>query len=211
MKRQSTPTAVAAQATLMMMTLVLLSSGFVQSAVPEAAPFSNVRIHHAATTLRGGAIVTAEANVSPGCPSTTFPQGAKWSLKKAPPKKSLSFLPIPQDKTAAAWILNLIELTHWAVFPLGFFVAHYLFDSAPTIENTLDSSPSRVFYIILGLLCQIFGVGISGGIRVSSEYSESSQSSGYSNHDSRWTEKPGVLLCFHVMLGSDYYIWICPL
>lgn len=182
MKRQSNPTTVTAQATLMM-TLVLLSSGFVQSASPKAGPFANVRIQHAATALRGGVVGTAEANASPGCPSTTFPQGAKWSLKKAPPKKSLSFLPIPQDKTAAAWILNLIELTHWAVFPLGFFVASYLFDSAPTIETTLDSSPSRMFCIILGLLCQTFGGGISGGIRVSNEYRESSQSSGYSIHN----------------------------
>ncbi|CAN0548744.1 unnamed protein product, partial [Laminaria digitata] len=95
------------------------------------------------------------------------PQGAAWSLKKAPPKKSLSFLPIPQDKTAAAWILNLIELTHWASFPLGFYVAHYIYENGHHIETVLDSSRTRLFCIMLGLLCQVFGSGISGGIRVS--------------------------------------------
>lgn len=165
MKWQSIPTAATAHA--MLMTVVLLSSGFARSDALNATPSTDVRIHHAATTLCGGANDRAEVTEPPGYPGSMFPQGAKWSLQKAPPKKSLRFLPIPQTITAAAWILNLIELTHWTSFPLGFYVAHYIFENASNIDSVLDASSSRVFYITLGLFCQVFGGGISGSIRVS--------------------------------------------
>ncbi|CAN0512191.1 unnamed protein product, partial [Laminaria digitata] len=86
--------------------------------------------HHAAKTMRDEAIGAAEPTEAPGSPGTLFPQGVAWSTVKAPPKKSLRELPTPQDKTAAAWILNLIELIHWASFPLGFYVAYFVFENA---------------------------------------------------------------------------------
>ncbi|CAN0539073.1 unnamed protein product, partial [Scytosiphon promiscuus] len=93
-----------------------------------------------------------------------FPRGEAWSTAKAPPKKSLSQLPTRQDKTAAAWILNMIEQAHWAAFPLGFRVAYFIFENASSLATVLGGSTARVFCIMLGLMCQIFGGGISGGM-----------------------------------------------
>lgn len=113
-----------------------------------------------ASRIRGGA-------GPPGFPNTMFPADVKWSVDKAAPKESLSALITPQNKTAAAWILNLIELVHWASFPLGFYVAHKVFVNAGVLSDALDGDVSRVFFIVLGLLCQVFGGGISGNMMVS--------------------------------------------
>ena len=45
-------------------------------------------------------------------PNKIFPE-KPWGWDKAPAKLSLQQLPAPQDHTARAWILNLIELIHW--------------------------------------------------------------------------------------------------
>lgn len=98
-----------------------------------------------------------------GFPGLIFPALA-WSWQRAPPKDSLTKLPWPQDKTAAAWILNVIELVHWASFPLGFFVAHFMFVNAAAIAPHVGGDLTRVFLLVLGLLCQVFGGGIAGNM-----------------------------------------------
>lgn len=120
------------------------------------------------TARRDTAISTAvELTEAPGFPGTLFPQGVAWSTTKALPKKSLSQLPTRQDKTAAAWILNLIELTHWASFPLGLYIAYFVFENTSSHATVLGRSTARVFFIVLGLMCQVFGGGISGSMMVS--------------------------------------------
>ena len=186
MKRQCVlPGGIATQAMLFFMTVMLLSSAFVQATKIRSIhgrivqsrhpPASSGNPHHpryVVNTIRGGggrAITQPESSFEvPVYPSTSFPRGAKWSLQKARPKKSLILLPVPQHRTAAAWILNLIELTHWAAIPMGFFAGLLIFENAPTLERVLDGDPSRVFVIVFGLLCQVFGAVISGGMKVSS-------------------------------------------
>ena len=180
MKGKCTPAKATAHAILLM--AALLSSGFAHPI--ELKPSSGRHVqhqhHHAAknimrdgaairdgTAMREGAIGTAEPTEAPGFPGTLFPQGVAWSTIKAPPKKSLSELPTPQDKTAAAWILNLIEQAHWASFPLGFHVAYFIFENASTLATVLDGSAARVFFIMLGVMCQVFGAGISRSMMVS--------------------------------------------
>jgi hypothetical protein len=41
-------------------------------------------------------------------------------------------------------------------------VCHFLFVNAPQLQAHVGHSPTRVFLIILGLFCQVFGGGISG-------------------------------------------------
>lgn len=98
----------------------------------------------------------------------------QWQWERAPPKPSLDMLPTPQGKNAAAWILNLIETIHWASFPLGFYVVHFISVNGAAVAAHLPATlfglpseggdPTRVFLLVLGLLCQVFGGGISGNM-----------------------------------------------
>jgi hypothetical protein len=71
------------------------------------------------------------------------------------PKQSLKELPQPQDSTAAAWKLNLIETIHWASFPLGFCILHYIFVNAPKIGTYVGGYQTRVFFLLLGLFSRV--------------------------------------------------------
>uniref|UniRef100_A0A7S0XDA8 Uncharacterized protein n=1 Tax=Chromulina nebulosa TaxID=96789 RepID=A0A7S0XDA8_9STRA len=98
-------------------------------------------------------------------PITLFPN-TTWVWEKAPPKFSLSTLKDNQTATAAGWILNLIEFIHWASFPIGFYVCYYIYSNANGLAQlpALGNDVNRVFFLILGLFCQIFGGGISGNM-----------------------------------------------
>lgn len=82
-----------------------------------------------------------------------------WSFQKAPPKTSLN---PRQAHDARPLVLNLVEAIHWASFPLGFWILAYLFVHAPVVATHLDGDLLRVFWLQLGLACQVFGGGISG-------------------------------------------------
>jgi hypothetical protein len=82
-----------------------------------------------------------------------------WAFQKAPPKTSLN---PAQARSARPLVLNLIELIHWASFPLGFYVLAYIFVHAPAIAVHVDGDLLRVFWLQLGMACQVFGGGISG-------------------------------------------------
>lgn len=94
-------------------------------------------------------------------PDKIYPERT-WAFQKASPKTSLESL--GQSKTARQGILNLIELIHWASFPLGFWIMHFIFVHANTIALHVEGDLSRVFLLILGLACQVFGGGISGNL-----------------------------------------------
>lgn len=94
-------------------------------------------------------------------PNKIYPEYA-WSFQKAAPKTSLE--PIDQSQNAKPFILNLIELIHWASFPLGFWVMHFMFVHADKIAPYVGNDMSRVFLLVLGLACQVFGGGISGNM-----------------------------------------------
>ncbi|MFM7264857.1 MAG: hypothetical protein ACKOZW_04555 [Cyanobium sp.] len=82
-----------------------------------------------------------------------------WAFHKAPPKASLN---PRQAHDARPLVLNLVEAIHWASFPLGFWILAYLFVHAPVVATHLDGDLLRVFWLQLGLACQVFGGGISG-------------------------------------------------
>ena len=110
----------------------------------------------------------------PGYPNIIYPNQGTWLWNKAYPKSSLKAAPAPpvagqpatvdQSHSAAAWILNLIEITHWVSFPIGFLVTFILFDKALVIAPHVDNSNLRVFCLLLGLLSQVYGGGISGNM-----------------------------------------------
>ncbi|KAG2491306.1 hypothetical protein HYH03_010312 [Edaphochlamys debaryana] len=94
-------------------------------------------------------------------PTTIFPE-TYFSTQKAPPKQSL--VDIGQAGNASAPILNAIEAIHWISFPAGFWVVHYIFVHADKIAPYVGGDPTRVFFLMLGLLSQVFGGGISGNM-----------------------------------------------
>ncbi|QNI70972.1 hypothetical protein [Cyanobium sp. NS01] len=82
-----------------------------------------------------------------------------WGFQKAAPKTSLS---PALARTARPLVLNLVELIHWASFPLGFWILAYIFVHADVIATHVDGDLMRVFWLQLGMACQVFGGGISG-------------------------------------------------
>ncbi|MBE9153788.1 hypothetical protein [Cyanobium sp. LEGE 06113] len=65
-----------------------------------------------------------------------------WGFQKAAPKTSLS---PALAHTARPLVLNLVELIHWASFPLGFWMLAYIFVHADVIATHVDGDLMRVF------------------------------------------------------------------
>lgn len=145
--------------------MVMMAIAMFSARIPFASALKAVPLKNGQATKQGP---TTKPTTTPGYPNVMFPSDATWSTQKAPPKDSLASLPTPQNDTAVAWKLNVIELVHWMSFPLGFFVAHYVFVNSEVIVTALGGDVSRVFFITLGLLCQVFGGGISGNLMASS-------------------------------------------
>eukprot|EP01038_Epipyxis_sp_PR26KG_P013417 gene13417-17991_t len=114
---------------------------------------TKLKLKSTANPTAGIPNVLVDANV-------TFPS-VSWAWQRAPPK---SFLNEAQKKNAGSTMLNVIETIHWISFPVGFGLAFYYFVNSQVIAKGLDGDFSRVFWIILGLLCQVFGGGISGNM-----------------------------------------------
>ncbi len=60
--------------------------------------------------------------------------------------------------------LNIIETVHWASFPIGFAIFFLIFSNASIIAKAVDGSTARVFCMLMGLVTQVYGGGISGNI-----------------------------------------------
>jgi hypothetical protein len=91
-------------------------------------------------------------------PAIFFPN-TDWPVERALPKTSLEA--IDQARHAGELTLNVVEFIHWLAFPLGFYVASFIFTNAPAIATYVDDDTSRVFFIMLGLLTQVMG-GVTG-------------------------------------------------
>jgi hypothetical protein len=62
-----------------------------------------------------------------------------------------------QDKHASPVILNIIEFLHWSSFPLGFYVAAFIFKHQDEIAAiAFHDDRLRVFLVLQGLMCQVF-------------------------------------------------------
>jgi hypothetical protein len=78
-----------------------------------------------------------------------------WAWDRPPAKK---FLTAEEQKAwANPLVLNIIELVHWLSFPIGFYIAYYIFMNMDIIKLAVDNDRSRVFFLMLGLLSQVFG------------------------------------------------------
>lgn len=65
-----------------------------------------------------------------------YPENDNWAWEKADPKTSL--FGIGLTNPAPQWLLNIVEATHWASFPIGFIIANYLFNHASELELGAD-------------------------------------------------------------------------
>lgn len=121
------------------------------------------RIHNSPLSLSKFSMIPSQhSNQAPlGLPNKIYPEST-WAFQKATPKTSLEG--IGQSQTAKPFILNLIELIHWASFPLGFWIMDFIFVHADKISPHVGNDLNRVFLLVLGLACQVFGGGISGNL-----------------------------------------------
>eukprot|EP00553_Chaetoceros_curvisetus_P014910 CAMPEP_0204643020 /NCGR_PEP_ID=MMETSP0718-20130828/356_1 /ASSEMBLY_ACC=CAM_ASM_000674 /TAXON_ID=230516 /ORGANISM="Chaetoceros curvisetus" /LENGTH=370 /DNA_ID=CAMNT_0051664049 /DNA_START=43 /DNA_END=1155 /DNA_ORIENTATION=+ len=101
-------------------------------------------------------------NQDMNAPYVIYPDKKAWAWERASPKKSLSTV-LDQKNPAPAWLLNIIELAHWVSFPIGFYIASFLFNNSSAIAEAGNwgGSTSQVFFIMLGILNQVFGGGMA--------------------------------------------------
>lgn len=95
-------------------------------------------------------------------PYDIYPENDTWAWERASPKTSLT-TDLHQSDPAPAWLLNIIESAHWVSFPIGFYIASYLFNHANEIASAgnWSGSTNQVFFLMLGLLNQVFGGGMA--------------------------------------------------
>lgn len=115
--------------------------------------------HPALARLRVVSASAADPEPNPvqSDPKIIFPVSGTWEWQRAQPKQEL--IEVNQEATAAPWILNIIEAIHWASFPVGLYVTYYIFSNTAKIATYLPDGSDGVFWIILGLMFQIFGGG----------------------------------------------------
>lgn len=85
-----------------------------------------------------------------------------WAWQRARYKTSLKD-ELNQQNPAPSWLINIVELAHWVSFPIGFYLAFLLFTNATKLAaaNHWNGSPTGVFFIMLGILNQVFGGGMA--------------------------------------------------
>ncbi|KAL3927346.1 MAG: hypothetical protein SGPRY_002863 [Prymnesium sp.] len=86
----------------------------------------------------------------------------RWAWQRADYKTSLKE-ELHQENPAPSWLINIVELAHWVSFPIGFYIAFYLFTNAAVIAQAghWSGSVTGVFFIMLGILNQVFGGGMA--------------------------------------------------
>ncbi|KIZ07758.1 hypothetical protein MNEG_0203 [Monoraphidium neglectum] len=77
-------------------------------------------------------------------------------------KKSLTDLGTGGSVTAFS--LNCIKAIHWLSFPLGFWVAGFIVVHADKILPLVGNDPVRHYLLVLSVLTQVFGGGITGNM-----------------------------------------------
>ena len=91
--------------------------------------------------------------------STGFPSNPSWGWNKAPPKKSL--YDINMAHTANTFMLNIVELVHWAPIIPAFLMAQSIFDNSDKWIQYFDNDKQRTLLFLLSPIISFFG-GIPG-------------------------------------------------
>jgi len=91
--------------------------------------------------------------------SIGFPSHPSWGWNKAKPKKSL--YDIGMDHTANNFMLNLVELVHWAPIIPAFLMAYSILDKSDAWTNYFDNDLYRTLLFLLSPIVAFFG-GLPG-------------------------------------------------
>ena len=91
--------------------------------------------------------------------SLGFPSSPSWGWNKAPPKKSL--YDISMAHTANAFMLNLVELVHWAPLIPAFLMAQSVFNNSDAWTKYFDNDKQRTLLFLLSPIISFFG-GLPG-------------------------------------------------
>jgi hypothetical protein len=91
--------------------------------------------------------------------STGFPSNPSWGWNKAPPKTSL--YNIGMAHTANAFMLNLVELVHWAPIIPAFLMAQSVLCNSDKWTIYFDNDKQRTLLFLLSPIVAFFG-GLPG-------------------------------------------------
>jgi hypothetical protein len=91
--------------------------------------------------------------------SLGFPSNPSWGWNKAPPKKSL--YDIGMAHTANSFMLNLVELVHWAPIIPAFLMAQSILNNSDQWTNYFDNDKERTLLFLLSPIIAFFG-GLPG-------------------------------------------------
>ena len=91
--------------------------------------------------------------------SKGYPSNPSWGWTKAAPKKSL--FNIGMAHTANAFMLNLVELVHWAPIIPAFLMAQSIFNNSNKWTNYFDNDNQRTLLFLLSPIIAFFG-GLPG-------------------------------------------------
>ena len=91
--------------------------------------------------------------------STGFPSNPSWGWNKAPPKTSL--YNIGMAHTANAFMLNLVELVHWAPIIPAFLMAQSVLYNSDKWTLYFDNDKQRTLLFLLSPIVAFFG-GLPG-------------------------------------------------
>ena len=91
--------------------------------------------------------------------SIGFPSNPSWGWNKAPPKKSLYDIGMAQ--TANAFMLNIVELVHWAPIIPAFLMAQSILNNSDKWTSYFDNDKQRTLLFLLSPIIAFFG-GLPG-------------------------------------------------
>jgi hypothetical protein len=91
--------------------------------------------------------------------STGFPSNPSWGWNKAEPKTSL--YDIGMAHTANAFMLNLVELVHWAPIIPAFLMAQSILNNIDKWTNYFNNDKQRTLLFLLSPIIAFFG-GLPG-------------------------------------------------
>jgi len=91
--------------------------------------------------------------------SIGFPSNPSWGWNKAAPKKSL--YDIGMAHTANTFMLNIIELVHWAPIIPAFLMAQSILDNSDKWTTFFDNDKQRTLLFLLSPIIAFFG-GLPG-------------------------------------------------
>ena len=91
--------------------------------------------------------------------SKGYPSNPSWGWNKASPKKSL--YDINMAHTANSFMLNLVELVHWAPIIPAFLMSQSIFNNSDEWNDYFDNDKTRTLIFLLSPIISFFG-GLPG-------------------------------------------------